>query len=84
MAKDIKCYFKTPGTEANSGPVLTEAASLAATKEVKTAEKKLKTAGTYSTFSSEKKAKVAKYAVENGVTASLRYFSKSGEFRELK
>ena len=88
MAKDIKCYFKTPGTEANSGPVLTEAAFLAATKEVKTAEKKLKTAGgkrgTYSTFSSEKKAKVAKYAVENGVTALLRHFSKSGEFRELK
>ena len=40
--------------------------------------------GRYDFFSPENKAKVAKYASENGVTASLHHFKQTGEFNNLK
>ena len=40
--------------------------------------------GRYDIFSPEDKVKAAKYAVENGVTASLHHFKQTGEFNNLK
>ena len=40
--------------------------------------------GRYDFFSPENKAKVAKYASKNGVTASLHHFKQTGEFNNLK
>ena len=40
--------------------------------------------GNYEFYTAEKKAKVAKYAAEHGVTASLRHFKQSGKFSNLK
>ena len=40
--------------------------------------------GKYAVISSENKARIARYASENGVTASLRHFKRSGEFKDLK
>ena len=40
--------------------------------------------GNYAFVTAESKAKIAKYASENGVTASIRYFKRKGEFTSLK
>ena len=40
--------------------------------------------GRYDFFSPKNKAKVAKYAAENSVTASLHHFKQTGEFNNLK
>ena len=40
--------------------------------------------GRYDFSSPENKAKVAKYALENGVTASFHHFKQTGEFNNLK
>lgn len=40
--------------------------------------------GNYEFYTSEKKAKVAKYAAEHGVIASPQHFKWSGEFSNLK
>ena len=59
-----------------------------ASKEVKKCEERTGTPGMkrgrYDFFSPENKAKVAKYASENGVTASLHHFKQTGEFNNLK
>ena len=73
MSKDIKFYFKPVETNSTCS-FLTETAILAAKKEVKKEEEKIKKAGNkhgvYDKVSAENKAKIAKYAIENGVTAS--------------
>ena len=40
--------------------------------------------GCYEFCSPENKAKIAKYASENGITASLRHFKLTSEFNNLK
>ena len=40
--------------------------------------------GNYEFYMAEKKAKVAKYVAEHGVTASLQHFKQSGEFSNFK
>ena len=40
--------------------------------------------GNYAFVTAESKAKIAKYASENGVPASIRYFKRKGEFTSLK
>ena len=59
-----------------------------ASKEVKKSEERTATLGmkrgNYDFSSPENKAKVAKYAVENGVTASLHHFKQIGKFNNLK
>ena len=40
--------------------------------------------GCYDFFSPENKSKVAKYAAENGVTASLHHFKQTDKFNYLK
>ena len=40
--------------------------------------------GSYVVFSAKDKAKIAKYASENGVTASLKHFKRTREFTDLK
>ena len=58
-----------------------------ASKEVKKCEERTATLGMkrgyYDIFSPENKAKVAKYASENGVTASLHHFKQTGEFNNM-
>ena len=70
--------------ESELTPKLRELAS----KEVKKCEERTATLGMnterYDFFSPENKAKVAKYAAENGVTASLHHFKQTGEFNNLK
>ena len=79
MAKDIKCHFKTSGTEANPVKSITEAAFLIANKEVKNAAKKLKISGgklrTYSTFSAKEKAKIAKCVIFVYATRQIKRFN---------
>ena len=56
-------------------------------KEIKKTEDLQRTGskrGNYTFVSSENKAKIAKYASEHGVTASMRHFRRTGEFSELK
>ena len=76
-------FFK-PVKESELNPKSRELAS----KEVKKCEERTGTPGMkrgrYDFFSPENKAKVAKYASENGVTASLHHFKQTGEFNNLK
>ena len=59
-----------------------------ASKEVKKCKWRIATQGMkrgcYDFFSPENKAKVARYASENCVTASLHHFKQTGEFNNLK
>ena len=59
-----------------------------ASKEVKKCKERTATLGMkrgcYDFFSPKNKAKVAKYALENDVTASLHHFKQIGEFSNLK
>ena len=76
-------FFK-PLKESELTPKLRELAS----KEVKKCKERTATLGMkrgrYDFFSPENKAKVAKYALENDVTASLHHFKQTGEFNNLK
>ena len=87
MAKSIKSYFK-PTVPTSNCSSLPEAAILAAKKEVKKEEERMVKAGNkrgmYGRVSAEDKAKIGKYATENGVTASLRHFRRSDDFSDLK
>ena len=79
----LEHYFKpTSDSGSSSSAVVPVFAFLAAQweTEVASAEKKC---GSYATISEELKVKVAKYAAENGVSASLRHF-KSVQELDLK
>ena len=80
----LEHYFKpTSDAGSSSSAVVPVFAFLAAqweTEKVASAEKKR---GSYATISEELKVKVAKYAAENGVSASLRHF-KSVQELDLK
>ena len=59
-------------------------------KEIKIASKRTATDATgtkqanYAFVTAKGKAKIAKYASENGIAASIRYFMRMGEFTSLK
>ena len=65
-----------------------ELADKEVTREVKKLDERMVAVGmkrgNYEFYTVEKKAKVAKYAAEHGVTASLRHFKQSGKFSNLK
>ena len=88
MAKNIKDYFK-PSTDVSSRcPTIPPTAVRASQKEIqqleKTSVKANKKRGPYQGITEANKTKIAKRAAELGVTTTLRYFKKTGEFDDLK
>ena len=84
MSKTIEQFFKPACGEGSSSlKEVPAVAVLAAQKEVAKEMEKIAKAeqkrGAYATISEELKAKVAKYAAENGISASLRHFKSSQE-----
>ena len=80
MSKTIEQFFKPVcGDGSSSSKEVPVAAVLAAQKEMEKIAKAGQKRGAYATISEELKAKVAKYAAENGVSASLRHFRSSKE-----
>ena len=80
MSKTIEQFFKPVcGDGSSSSKEVPAAAVLAAQKEMEKIAKAGQKRGAYATISEELKAKVAKYAAENGVSASLRHFRSSKE-----
>ena len=80
MSKTIEQFFKPVcGDGSSSSKEVPAAAVLAAQKEMEKIAKAGQKQGAYATISDELKAKVAKYAAENDVSASLRHFKSSKE-----
>ena len=80
MSKTIEHFFKPVGSnDSSSSKAVHAAAVLAAQKEMEKIAKAGQKRGAYAIISEELKAKVGKYAAENGVTVSLRHFKTSHE-----
>ena len=89
MSNSILSYFKFKSgnspTFKSSLPPNVVASGLKEVNKVQTSdERNGRKRGRYGIFSAKDKAKVAKYASENGVTASLKYFKRTQEFNDLK
>ena len=88
MAKNINDYFKSSRDVSSRCPTIPPAAVRAAQKEIqqleKTSVKANKKRGPYQGITEANKMKIAKRAAGLGVTATLRYFKKTGEFDDLK
>ena len=89
MSNSILSYFKCKSgnlpTFKSSLPPNVVASALKEVNKVQTSdERNGRKRGSYGIFSAKDKAKVAKYASENGVTASLKYFKRTQEFTDLK
>ena len=80
------CFLPKPDGPLSA--VMPSSSPLVAKKEVKTvldcSNDCKKKRGNYEHFSKRDKAKIAKYAAENGVTAAIRHFSKAFPGRLLK
>lgn len=88
MSKSIKEFFK-PVTKDSSGslPVPSTAVQWAKREVQQQQEHSVKAGtkrGVYGVVSPDDKAKIAKYAAENGVSASLRHFKRGNAFPDLK
>ena len=89
MSKTIEQFIKPIcGRGSSSSKEVAAAAVLAAQKEVAKEMENIAKAGqkrgAYATISEELKAKVTKYAVENGISALLRYFKSSKKLDLMK
>ena len=84
MSKSIKEFFKPVTKDSNSSlPVLSTALQLAKREAQRVQEYSVKAGkkrGVYCMISPENMAKIVKYAVENGVSASLRHFKRGMPF----
>ena len=80
----LEHFFKSTSNAGRSSSAAVPAfAFLSAKRKTEKVASAGKKQGSYATISEELKAKVAKYAVENGVSASLRHF-KSAQVLDLK
>ena len=88
MSRSITDFFKPSRTNQERGSALPHGYVRSAIKETKKVEEDAERIGSkrgdYAVISAENKARIARYASENGVTASLRHFKRSGEFKDLK
>ena len=77
----LEHYFKlTSDVGSSSSAAVPALAFLAAQREKEKVASAGKKQGSYATISEELKAKVAKYAAENGVSTSLRHFKSAVVF----
>ena len=87
-SRSITDFFKPLRPNQERDPALPHGFAWSAIKEIKKVEEDAERIGSkrgnYTAISAENKAKIAKYASENGVTASLGHFKQSGEFKDLK
>ena len=89
MSKSITEYFRPVGAKKNDcNSSLPPKILHSALREVRKAEEKIEETGSkrgnYAFYTGENKAKVAKFAAENGVTKAMRHFKETKEFPDLK
>ena len=80
----FKCKSESTAFKSSLPPSIVQSALKEVNKTQTLDEKNGRKRGSYGIFSAQDKAKIAKYASENGVTASLKYFKKTREFTDLK
>jgi len=71
MKKEVQLSFKPSVLT----PKDNEAAQISVAKAVSAAAERSRMRGQYNAYSNEQKAKIGKYAVENGVTNAAKYYS---------